>query len=222
MEQIERRDKGLLYKTDETLIKHLNKARKLLQKINNADRTDCDTINSLAKQLMNCKGDLLLNPPFYCDFGYNIEVGSNCLFNYNCTIIDVGKVKLGDFCLLGPGVSIYTAGHPVHPAMRNFNHTYAADVQIGDNVWIGGNVVICPGVKIGSNSVIGAGSVVTKDIPSWTVAAGNPCKVIREITEKDRDYYFKDRLIDDEVKAMISDMAEKTGDTKRFPVRKDH
>ena len=142
----------------------MNQARRILQKINTMDRTDTDGINSLAKKLMVCRGDLLLNPPFYCDYGYNIEVGNNCLFNYNCTIIDVGKVKLGDYCLLGPNVNIYTAGHPIHPALRNCNYTYGIDVEIGDNVWLGGNATVCPGVKIGSNTVIGAGSVVTKDI----------------------------------------------------------
>ena len=220
MDQSERRDKGLLYLTDEKLAEQLNQARRVLQKINAMDRADADGINSLAKKLMKCRGDLLLNPPFYCDYGYNIEVGNNCLFNYNCTIIDVGRVRLGDFCLLGPNVSIYTAAHPIHPALRNGNYTCGIDVEIGDNVWLGGNVVICPGVKIGSNSVIGAGSVVTKDIPAWTVAAGNPCRVIREVTEEDRAYYFKDRPLDPEVREEIERRIKESGDTGRYPVNK--
>jgi len=219
MDQTKRRDNGLLYLTDQSLAEQINNARRLLQKLNSMDRDDIDGINSLAKELMVCRGDLLLNPPFYCDYGYNIEVGSNCLFNYNCTIIDVGKVKLGDFCLLGPNVSIYTAGHPIHPALRNGNYTYGIDVEIGDNVWLGGNVIVCPGVKIGSNSVIGAGSVVTEDIPAWTVAAGNPCRVIRDITEEDRKYYFKDRPLDDEVQEEIDRRIAQANDPRRFPVK---
>ena len=221
MDQKGRRNKGLLYLTDEELAEHLNNARRILQKINSMDRTDVDGINSLAKELMDCKGDLLLNPPFTCDYGCNIEVGDNCLFNYNCTIIDVGKVKLGDYCLLGPNVSIYTAGHPIHPALRNGNYTYGINVEIGDNVWLGGNVTVCPGVKIGSNTVIGAGSVVTKDIPSWVVAAGNPCRVIREITEEDLKYYFKNRPLDDEVKEEINRRIAKANNARRFPVKEN-
>ena len=110
----------------------------------------------------------------------------------------MAKVKIGDNCQLAPNVAIYTAGHPVHPDSRNSLYEYGIGVTIGDNVWIGGNTVILPGVHIGSNTVIGAGSVVTKEIPDWVIAAGNPCKVIREITEDDRKYYYKDRKFDEE------------------------
>ena len=137
--------------------------------------------------------------------------------SYNCVILDVGKVIIGDNCQMAPNVAIYTAGHPVHPATRNTMFEYGADVVIGDNVWIGGNAVICAGVHIGDNVVIGAGSVVTKDIPSWTVAAGNPCKVIREITEEDRWTYFKELKIDDEAKPMIERIWNKNADTVSYP-----
>lgn len=100
--------------------------------------------------------------------------------------------------MLAPNVAIYTAGHPIHPDTRNTMYEYGIEVTIGNNVWIGGNTVVCPGVKIGNNCVIGAGSVVTKDIPDWSIAAGNPCKVIRKITDDDRKLYFKDRTFDDE------------------------
>ena len=110
----------------------------------------------------------------------------------------MAKVIIGDNCQFAPNVSIYTAGHPVHPETRNSGYEYGIKVTIGDNVWIGGNTVICPGVHIGDNVVIGAGSVVTKDIPDMVIAAGNPCKVIREITEDDRRTYFKKQIIDDE------------------------
>ena len=103
----------------------------------------------------------------------------------------MGKVTIGDNCQLAPNVAIYTAGHPVHPDSRNSAYEYGIPVSIGDNCWIGGNSVICPGVKIGNNVIIGAGSVVTKDIPDWAIAAGNPCKVIRMITDEDRKYYYK-------------------------------
>ena len=136
-------------------------------------------------------------PPFACDYGNHISVGKNFFANYNCTLVDVGKITFGDNCLLAPNVSIYTAGHPLHPDSRNSGYEYGADVTIGSNVWIGGSVVITPGVHIGDCCVIGAGSVVTRDIPAWSLAACNPCRVIRPITEKDRVFYFRDKLFDE-------------------------
>lgn len=143
-----------------------------------------------------CEGYLNIESPFHCDYGYNIEVGKEFFANYNFIVLDVGKVKIGDNFMCGPNVQISTAGHPLHPESRVSGYEYGIDITIGDNVWIGGNVLVCPGVTIGSNVVIGGGSVVTKDIPDNMLAYGNPCRVIRKITEADRDYYFRDRKFD--------------------------
>lgn len=198
MNNIERRDLGLPYISDNEVFEEQKKARVLTQKLNTVDRSDFDAIGKIVKELLGKSDGAFINPPFYCDYGTHIEVGKNFFANYNCTILDVAKVTIGDNCQLAPNVAIYTAGHPVHPDTRNSGYEYGISVTIGDNVWIGGNSVICPGVRIGSNTVIGAGSVVTKDIPDWVIAAGNPCRVIREITEEDRRLYFRDKEFDDE------------------------
>lgn len=151
----------------------------------------------LLKRILGKTGDeVCIEPPFHCDYGYNIEVGENFYANYNLVILDVGKVRIGKNVMFAPNVSIYTAGHPVHPDSRNSGYEYGIDITIGDNVWIGGNVCVLPGVKIGDNVVIGAGSVVTKDLPDNVIAAGNPCRVIRKITQEDRNFYYKNRKFD--------------------------
>lgn len=198
MNNIERRDREMAYISDETVMEEQKKTRKILRELNTVDPSDFERIGEIVEQLLGKSHKAFINPPFYCDYGFHIEVGESFFANYNCTIIDVAKVKIGDNCQLAPNVSIYTAGHPVHPDSRNSLYEYGIGVTIGDNVWIGGNTVILPGVHIGSNTVIGAGSVVTKDIPDWVIAAGNPCRVIRKITEDDRRYYYKDREFDEE------------------------
>ncbi len=199
MDMIERRDKGLPYISDKAVMDEQMVCRKILQRLNTIDRSDFDGIAQIVKELLGRSDGAFINPPFYCDYGSHIEVGKNFFANYNCTILDVAKVKIGDNCQMAPNVAIYTAGHPVHPDSRNTAYEYGIEVVIGDNVWLGGNTVIMPGVHIGDCAVIGAGSVVTKDIPAWTIAAGNPCRVIRKITEEDRKYYYKDRVFDEEV-----------------------
>lgn len=198
MNNIERRDAQLPYISDESVMEEQKVCRKILQRLNTVDRSDFDEIAKIVKELFGKSEGAFVNPPFYCDCGSHIEVGKNFFANYNCMIIDVARVKIGDNCQMAPNVAIYTAGHPVHPASRNTAYEYGIEVTVGDNVWIGGNTVIVPGVHIGSNTVIGAGSVVTKDIPDWVIAAGNPCRVIRKITEEDRMLYFKDREFDAE------------------------
>jgi acetyltransferase-like isoleucine patch superfamily enzyme len=213
----ERRDKGILYISDPSVMNEQKRARRLTQKLNTMDRADFEGIQAVIKELFGKCEDAWVNPPFYCDYGHNIEVGKNTFINYNCTIIDVGKVVIGDYCQIAPNVSIYTAGHPVHPAARNTAYEYGIDITIGNNVWIGGNSVIMPGIHIGDNVVIGAGSIVTKDIPAWTVAAGNPCRVIRKITEDDRYTYYKGVPADEECAAHMRRIWEESNDPVKYP-----
>ena len=199
----ERRDAQMAYISDESVFEEQKICRKKLQKLNFMDRSDFDGIGKAIQDLFGKSEGAFVNPPFFCDYGTNILVGKNIFSNYNCTIIDVAKVRIGDNCQFAPNVSIYTAGHPIHPVSRNSLYEYGKEVIIGDNVWIGGNTVICPGVHVGSNTVIGAGSVVTRDIPDWCVAAGNPCRVIRKITDDDMRKLFRDEEIDEEAWAEI-------------------
>lgn len=198
MDQIKRRDAGIAYIADKEVMEQQKRARKLTQELNTVDRSDFEKIEKIVKELLGKSEGAFINPPFYCDYGFNIEVGKNFYANYNCTILDVGKVTIGDNCMFAPNVAIYTAGHPIHPDSRNSMYEYGIPVSIGDNCWLGGNTIVCPGVKIGNNVVIGAGSVVTKDIPDWSIAAGNPCRVIRMITEEDRKYYYKKNEFDED------------------------
>ena len=208
MDHIKRRDAGLAYVSDGSVLEQQKRARRLTQALNTADRADFDKIAGIVKELFGKSDGAWVNPPFYCDYGKHIETGKYFFANYNCTLLDVAKIKIGDNCQLAPNVAIYTAGHPIHPVTRNSDYEYGKEVTIGDNVWVGGNSVICPGVKIGDNVVIGAGSVVTKDIPDWCVAAGNPCRVIKRITEADKRKLFRDEEIDDEAWADIVEHME--------------
>ena len=171
--------------------------KKRIYRYNHLPPEQWDQQTELIREILGKTGErILIEPPFHCDYGYNIEVGEDFYANYNLIILDVGRVRIGRNVMCAPNVAIYTAGHPVHPDSRNSGYEYGIDITIGDNVWIGGNVCIMPGVTIGDNAVIGAGSVVTKDIPAGVIAAGNPCRVLREITEDDRKYYFRDREFD--------------------------
>lgn len=208
----------MLYITDEEILEEQARARRLTQKLNTMDRSDYEGLQQVVKELLGKSHDAWINPPFYCDYGTHIQVGKNFFANYNCTILDVGKVIIGDNCQMASNVAIYTAGHPIHPAARNTAFEYGIDVVIGDNVWIGGNTVICPGVHIGNHCVIGAGSVVTKDIPDWSIAAGNPCRVLRKITEEDRQYYFRKQKVDDVAWAQMQQIWKENQDEKTFPV----
>ena len=184
MDNIERRDREMAYISDESVMEEQKVCRRILQRLNTVDRSDFDEIGKIVKELLGKSDGAFINPPFYCDYGSHIEVGKNFFANYNCTIIDVAKVKIGDNCQMAPNVAIYTAGHPIHPDSRNSQYEYGISVTIGDNVWIGGNTVILPGVHIGNNVVIGAGSVVTKDVPDYALVAGVPAKVIGKVDQR--------------------------------------
>ncbi|MDZ7724439.1 MAG: sugar O-acetyltransferase [candidate division KSB1 bacterium] len=151
----------------------------------------------LVRRILGKAGEpVTIEAPFYCDYGYNIEIGDDFFANFNLVILDVARVRIGSHVQCGPHVSIITAGHPVHYKSRNSGYEYGIPVTIGNNVWLGSNCVINPGVRIGDNSVIGAGAVVTRDMPDNVIAAGVPCSVLRTITEQERPYYFKDRVFD--------------------------
>lgn len=156
---------------------------------------DRSALDELRTYFANAPKDMVLTPPFYCDHGDRIFFGNHFYANTGLTILDENEVVFGDNVFLAPHVSIYTAGHPIDKDVRNMELEYAKPVKIGNDVWICGNVVINPGVTIGDDVVIASGSVVTKDIPSHVIAAGNPCKVVRSITEKDREYW-KNQLQD--------------------------
>lgn len=216
MDNIQRRDAGMAYISDDAIFEQQKPARRLTQQLNTMDRSDFDGLAGVVRQLFGKAGrNVMVNPPFYCDYGFNIEVGDNFFCNYNCTMLDVARITFGDNCFLAPNVAIYTAGHPLHPDARNSLYEYGAPITVGDNVWIGGNVILLPGVRVGSNCVVAAGSVVTRDIPAWSVAAGNPARVIRTITEDDLRYYYKHQEFDPEAWAGVQAFrANKTGGTE--------
>lgn len=198
MNQKERMLAGLPYKAwMDGLEEERFECKQKIYEFNQLPPRENTKVPKMLKSILGKTGEnLWIEAPFHCDYGWNIEVGENFFANYNLTILDVGKVIIGKNAQIAPNVSIYTAGHPNHPDTRNTGYEYGIPITIGDNVWIGGNVVILPGVTIGNNVVIGAGSIVAKDIPDNVIAVGNPCKCIREITEEDRKFYFKKRKID--------------------------
>lgn len=182
MTEKEKMLRGELYNpADAELAAERLHARRLCKAIQDADPGDVRERDILFRKLIQAKGSLLIESPFFCDYGYNILVGKNFFANFNCVFLDVMPIRIGNNVLLGPGVHIYTATHPTNPQERLTFLESAKPVIIGNNVWIGGGAIICPGVTIGDNCTIGAGSVVTKDIPANSIAVGNPCKVIKSI-----------------------------------------
>ncbi len=181
---------------DPLLTKERLKARELLYQLHQLPPTQLKQRKSLLKRLLGqTSTHFYIEPPFYCDYGYNIELGERFYANFGLTILDCAPVQIGSHVFIGPHVSLFTAGHPMHAELRDQEMEWAQPIHIGDHVWIGGNVVVNPGVSIGSHSVIGSGSVVTRTIPSHVFAAGNPCRVIREITDQEKEFYYKNLKI---------------------------
>jgi maltose O-acetyltransferase len=178
---------GELYNPlDPELVYARNRARDLCQDLNATREGQQEERRRILGKLFGAGGeDVWMQPPFFCDYGTNIFLGKKCFFNFNCVVLDVCRVTIGEHTLFGPAVQIYTATHPFDAKLRR-KQEFSKPVQIGSDVWVGGGAIICPGVTIGSRSVIGAGSVVTRDIPDDVFAAGNPCRVIRPITEGDQ------------------------------------
>lgn len=176
---------GQLYNPlDEKLSEDRLSTRLLLKQLNDLSENQQDQKQGIVQKLLpNAASDIWIQPPFYCDYGYNIKAGEKVFFNFNCIVLDVTHVSIGRRTLFGPNVQIYTATHPLDFEERASGLEYAKPISIGEDVWVGGSAVICPGVSVGDRAVIGAGSVVTKDIPSDVFAAGNPCKVIRSLRQ---------------------------------------
>ncbi|WP_455097758.1 sugar O-acetyltransferase [Prevotella jejuni] len=185
MTEREKQQKGMLYQAnDPEVLKDLYYCENECYEINQIPPSRREERMERLRKLFGKAGDgMFIVAPFFCDYGYNIEVGENFFANTNCVILDEAKVTFGDNVFIAPNCSFYTAGHPLDVELRNKKIEYALPIHVGSNVWIGGNVVVVPGVTIGDNTTIGAGSVVTHDIPSGVVAAGNPCRVIRKLDE---------------------------------------
>lgn len=187
---------GELYKLndDKELNEDFMRARRLTRLFNSMTEEQMEERKEIIKELFKSTGENVhVEQTFHCDYGCHISVGENFYANYDCIMVDVCEIIIGDNVLLAPRVGIYTAGHPIDAVVRNEGLEFGKPVIIGDNVWIGGNAVINPGVTIGSGVVIGSGSVVTKDIPDHVVAVGNPCRVLRKINEEDKIYWEKER-----------------------------
>lgn len=187
---------GRLYcpREDENLKNDYKKCRRLVRLYNATTEEETEYRSQLISELLGgCGEHCRFEPPVHFDFGCNTYIGNHFYANFDCVILDVNRVVIGDNVRFGPKVCVFTAGHPIDPDIRNEVLQYGYPITIGDNVWIGGNTVINPGVTIGENAVIGSGSVVTKDIPANVVAAGNPCRVIREINARDREFWSAQR-----------------------------
>ncbi|HIS23027.1 MAG TPA: sugar O-acetyltransferase [Candidatus Cryptobacteroides intestinipullorum] len=190
----EKAREGILYdaNNDAELLAERLAAADMTYELNRLRPSQVAEREAVIRRLLGRTGkNVSIVSPFFCDYGYNIEIGENFFMNMNCVILDGAKVTFGDNVFVAPGCGFYTAGHPLDAERRNAGLEYALPIRIGNNVWIGAQVCVLPGVTIGDNTVIGAGSVVTKDIPSGVLAAGNPCRVIRPITEADAARYRK-------------------------------
>ena len=198
MTEQEKMKQGYLWMDDEENLGLQAKCKALVKQFNDMPTSAFEEREAILHDIFGEVGEgVWLNSPLTAAVGKYVSIGSGTYANMNLTLIDDWKITIGKNVLIGPNVTLCTTGHPVHPAHR-LDGMYSFPVTIGDNVWLGGNVMVLPGVTIGENAVIGAGSIVTKDIPANVIAAGVPCKVIREITDRDAEYYFKDRRFDEQ------------------------
>ncbi|MDO5785906.1 MAG: sugar O-acetyltransferase [Eubacteriales bacterium] len=192
MNEREKAAAGYLYDAnyDESLLQERNRCKDLCFAFNACKPSDSAGQQRLMKQILGkTKGAFTITAPFWCDYGYNISIGENFYTNHNCIILDGAKVTFGDNVFIAPNCCFSTAGHPLDVEQRNKGLEIALPITVGNNVWFGAGVTVLPGVTIGDNAVIGAGSVVNKDIPSGVIAVGNPCRVLRPITEEDKNKY---------------------------------
>ncbi|MBQ7960465.1 MAG: sugar O-acetyltransferase [Clostridia bacterium] len=198
MREYEKLHSGELYLPgDDEIMKEQLKCLEKLYDFNNTRPSELDKREVLLKKMFAEIGnDCYIEPPLHSNWGgKHVHFGKNVYANFNLTLVDDTHIYVGDYTMIGPNVTLATAGHPILPELREKAYQYNAPVKIGKNCWIGAGVIVVPGVTIGDNTVIGAGSVVTKDIPSNVVAVGNPCRILREINEHDKKYYFKNREI---------------------------
>ena len=186
MTEKQKRDAGMLYNpnTDKELGLEIFDCKEKCDQYNKLPITDVAAHEKLLKEIVGfCGQNATVLPNFWCDYGYNVSLGDNFFANHNCTMLDCAPISFGNNVLVGPNCGFYTAGHPTSVSERNSGLEYAKPITVGNNVWIGGSVTVLPGVTIGDNVIIGAGSVVTRDVPSSVVAMGNPCKIYRNLTE---------------------------------------
>ena len=199
MTDYEKIHSGEIYNpSDDAIFEEQIKCLDRLYDFNSTRPTELEKREELLKEMLAEVGEnCYIEPPFHSNWGgKNVHLGKNVYMNFNATMVDDTHIYIGDCTMLGPNVVIATAGHPILPELREKALQYNMPVHIGKNCWLGAGVIVLPGVTIGNNTVIGAGSVVTKDIPSDVVAVGNPCKVLREINEHDKQFYYKDRRIE--------------------------
>lgn len=179
------------------LLEERNQCKRDVYEYNNTHPDDADKRREIMKGILGSCGErFFFEPPVHMSYGSHVHIGEGFYSNFNLTLVDDGEIHIGDQVMIGPNVTLCTTGHPVYPLYRELVAHYSLPIHIGNNVWIGAHSVVLPGVTIGDNTVIGAGSIVTRDIPANVVAVGNPCRVMREISERDREYYFRDMPVD--------------------------
>ncbi|MGG7177275.1 sugar O-acetyltransferase [Clostridium paraputrificum] len=196
MTELEKKYNGeLFHSVWEDVEEDMTRTRDILFEYNAKHPSEIKQNDPLLLKLFGKVGTCFISQPFKCEYGRNIEIGDSFFANFDCMMLDSGKITIGNHVCFGPRVTLITVGHPVDTELRNEGYQYAFPINIEDNVWIGAGTIVNPGVTIGHDTVIGSGSVVTKDIPSGVVAVGNPCRVLRPINEEDKKRYFKDRYI---------------------------